>query len=88
MLYNKLPIATADSYTKVKTLRKEMIRLKTELNATSAQDQFAKWAKLQRQYDKVATEHDTKGKLDDIRATIANNRQLRICRRSALHLTG
>ena len=36
------------------------MRLKRELAATSAQDQFAKWAKLQRQYDKALAEHDKK----------------------------
>ncbi len=29
------------------------MRLRKELNATSSQDEFAKWAKLRRQHDKV-----------------------------------
>ena len=34
--------------------------MKRELNATSSQDQFAKWAKLRRQHDKKQTEYDEK----------------------------
>lgn len=34
------------------------MRLKRELNATSAQDEFSKWAKLRRQHDKVLAEHE------------------------------
>ena len=41
-------------------LRREVVRLKRELGTTSAQDQFAKWAKLQRQYDKTLAEHEKK----------------------------
>ena len=38
-----------------------MIKVKRELNATSSQDQFAKWAKLRRQHDKQQAEYDEKG---------------------------
>jgi len=41
-------------------LRGEVVRQKRELAATSPQDQFAKWAKLQRQYEKTLAEHDKK----------------------------
>lgn len=40
------------SYTKQRALKKEILANKAELNATSSQDQFAKWAKLRRKLDK------------------------------------
>src|SRR6186713_831081 len=40
--------------------RREVLQLKQELNATSAQDEFAKWAKLQRLYDKASADHEKK----------------------------
>lgn len=33
------------------------------MNATSSQDEFAKWAKLRRQYDKASADYEGKGKL-------------------------
>ena len=39
-----------------------MIRLKREMNATSSQDEFAKWAKLRRSHDKVVAQYDEKSK--------------------------
>ncbi|MCJ1323715.1 GET complex subunit get1 [Thelotrema lepadinum] len=60
-LYTSLPTtSTSSDFTQLRKLRKEVLRLKTELNATSAQDEFAKWAKLQRQHDKAVGEHDKK----------------------------
>jgi tail-anchored protein insertion receptor len=40
-------------------LRKEILRIKTEMNATSAQDDFVKWARLRRQFDKKSDEYNT-----------------------------
>ena len=37
--------------------------LKRELNGTSSQDQFAKWAKLRRQHDKKQAEYDEKSRI-------------------------
>lgn len=37
-----------------------MIRLKREMNATSSQDEFAKWAKIRRSHDKVLAQYDEK----------------------------
>lgn len=34
-------------------LRRDVLRLKREMNATSSQDEFARWAKLRRQHDKA-----------------------------------
>ena len=39
-----------------------MIRLKREMNATSSQDEFAKWAKIRRSHDKVLAQYDEKSK--------------------------
>jgi len=38
-------------------LRKEIVKVKAEMTATSAQDDFAKWAKLRRQFDKLTNEY-------------------------------
>ncbi len=37
-----------------------MVRLKREQNAISPQDNFAKWAKIGRNYDKVEAEYNSK----------------------------
>ena len=42
-------------------LKKEVVRLKRELGAVSAQDDFAKWAKLRRQHDKAMSEFEKIG---------------------------
>lgn len=38
------------------------MRLKREMNATSSQDEFAKWAKIRRSHDKVLARYDEKSK--------------------------
>ncbi|ORX92746.1 CHD5-like protein-domain-containing protein [Clohesyomyces aquaticus] len=42
---------------KAQGLKREIIRLKRELGKTSAQDDFAKWAKLDRQHNKAMSEY-------------------------------
>jgi hypothetical protein len=42
-------------------LKKEVIRLKRELKAVSAQDDFAKWAKLDRQHGKAMADFQKLG---------------------------
>jgi len=37
-----------------------MVRLKREQNAISPQDNFAKWAKIGRNYDKVEAQYNSK----------------------------
>ena len=61
MLYNKLPNPTAKDAREAIRLKKEVVRLKRELNATSAQDEFTKWAKLRRSHDKVAADQEKSG---------------------------
>ena len=58
--YNKFPTSTAAAHRDTVHLRRDVVSLKRELGATSAQDQFAKWAKLQREYDKALAAHDKK----------------------------
>lgn len=43
------------------TLRKEVVKLNREMTNTSAQDDFAKWAKLRRQHDKKKAEYEQNG---------------------------
>jgi len=43
-----------------------VLRLKKEMNAISAQDNFAKWAKVRREHDKAMAAHDQKGKSREI----------------------
>lgn len=62
MLWNKLPYSSTFSDVRLQTKRrKELVGLKQELSATSAQDQFAKWARLDRQYSRMQAEYDSKG---------------------------
>ncbi|KAG9256650.1 CHD5-like protein-domain-containing protein [Emericellopsis atlantica] len=50
---NHLPISTSQAAAKQRKLQAEYLKVRSELNATSSQDQFAKWAKLRRQHDKL-----------------------------------
>ncbi|QDS76394.1 hypothetical protein FKW77_003773 [Venturia effusa] len=56
--YTTILPSQAEGSAKVTTLKREVVRLKRELAATSAQDDFAKWAKLKRQHDKAAAEYE------------------------------
>ncbi|KAG9682457.1 protein get1, partial [Aureobasidium melanogenum] len=72
VLYNKLPTPTAKDAQNSARLKKEVVRLKREMNAVSAQDEFARWAKLRRTHDKAVADYekssssvqDTKAKFD------------------------
>jgi hypothetical protein len=37
-------------------MKREVVQLKLEMNSTSSQDEFAKWAKLRRRHDKSLEE--------------------------------
>ncbi|KAF2155691.1 Guided entry of tail-anchored protein 1 [Myriangium duriaei CBS 260.36] len=71
-IFSKFPTQTSRDATEADKLRREVVRLKRELAGVSAQDEFSKWAKLRRQHDKVAAEHEkissgltaTRGKFD------------------------
>ncbi|KAF1922073.1 protein get1 [Ampelomyces quisqualis] len=53
MLYNKLPTPTSGSAQKAQKLKKDIVQLKRELANTSPQDNFSRWAKLDRQHNKA-----------------------------------
>ncbi|KAK6955821.1 GET complex subunit get1 [Daldinia eschscholtzii] len=52
-IYLTLPTEFSKQVAERKTLQKEYLTIRRDLNATSSQDQFAKWAKLRRQHDKL-----------------------------------
>ncbi|KAL1627639.1 GET complex subunit get1 [Neofusicoccum ribis] len=55
-LYNKLPTPTSKAAREQGNLKREVLRLKQEMNGVSAQDDFARWAKLRRAHDKIYAE--------------------------------
>ncbi|OBT65278.1 hypothetical protein VE03_04673 [Pseudogymnoascus sp. 23342-1-I1] len=60
-LYNSLPTPTSKAFREQKKLQAEYLVTRKQLNSISAQDQFAKWAKLSRTHDKQL-EHLEKSK--------------------------
>ncbi|KAM4066869.1 CHD5-like protein [Hirsutella rhossiliensis] len=58
ILINYLPISTSKAAAQQRTLQAEYLRARRDLNATSSQDEFAKWAKLRRQHDKLLEQLD------------------------------
>ncbi|KAF2202448.1 hypothetical protein GQ43DRAFT_369103 [Delitschia confertaspora ATCC 74209] len=58
ILYNKLPTPTSKAAQEQPKLKREVLRLKRELAGVSAQDDFARWAKLRRQHDKAMAEFE------------------------------
>ncbi|KAI1373741.1 CHD5-like protein-domain-containing protein [Hypoxylon crocopeplum] len=52
-VYLALPTQTSQQAADKAKLQKEYLTIRRDLNATSSQDQFAKWAKLRRQHDKL-----------------------------------
>ncbi|KAF2692130.1 hypothetical protein K458DRAFT_274651, partial [Lentithecium fluviatile CBS 122367] len=57
VIYNKLPTPTSSSAQRCQSLKREVVRLKRELGNTSPQDNFSKWAKLDRQHNKAVAEY-------------------------------
>lgn len=64
ILYNKLPTPSSGSAKRCQVLKKEIVQLKRELGNTSPQDNFSKWAKLDRQHNKAMAEYQKLGMLD------------------------
>lgn len=58
ILYLKLPIAPSRQAREQNRLRREVLELKRDMNNTSSQDEFAKWAKLRRRHDKSLEEFE------------------------------
>lgn len=51
-LINYLPVPTSKAAAEQRKLQAEYLAARREMNATSSQDEFAKWAKLRRKHDK------------------------------------
>lgn len=58
ILYLKLPTSTSRQAREQNRLRREVLELKRDMNNTSSQDEFAKWAKLRRRHDKTMEEYE------------------------------
>lgn len=63
VLYNKLPTPTSAAAQKSQSQRRELVRMKQAMAGVSAQDEFARWAKMRRQYDKAEAEYQKTGRL-------------------------
>jgi hypothetical protein len=61
-LYLALPTPLAGQFADQRKKQKEYLAVRHELNATSSQDEFAKWAKLRRQHDKLLDELEKKSR--------------------------
>ncbi|KAL1884319.1 hypothetical protein VTK73DRAFT_13 [Phialemonium thermophilum] len=59
-LYNSLPTALSKEISEQRRLQKEYLACRRELNSTSSQDEFAKWARLRRNHDKLLEELEKK----------------------------
>jgi len=60
VLFNRFPTSTSRAANEQIALKREIVRLKREMGAVSAQDEFTKWAKLRRQHDKAEAEFNKK----------------------------
>ncbi|KAJ4307162.1 GET complex subunit get1 [Collariella sp. IMI 366227] len=58
--YLTLPTPLAKQFADQRQKQKEYMTVRHELKATSSQDEFAKWAKLRRQHDKLLDELEKK----------------------------
>ncbi|KAK4102654.1 hypothetical protein N658DRAFT_447309 [Parathielavia hyrcaniae] len=58
--YLSLPTPLAKEVAEQRKKQKEYLAVRLELNATSSQDEFARWAKLRRQHDKLMEELEKK----------------------------
>lgn len=55
-LYIATPLGTSKQIRDQGELQQSYMKVRRDLNATSSQDEFAKWAKLRRQHDKMLEE--------------------------------
>ena len=60
LLYIKLPHRTSQTAMEQVRLKAQVVQLKRAINTTSAQDEFAKWAKLTRRHDKALEDYEAK----------------------------
>ncbi|KAF9887602.1 GET complex subunit get1 [Aspergillus nanangensis] len=61
-LYLKLPTSTAQRAREQIKLKSEVVQLKRDMNNTSSQDEFAKWAKIRRRHDKAMEDYENLNK--------------------------
>lgn len=59
-LYTSAPVGTSKQIREQRELQQSYLKVRRDLNATSSQDEFAKWAKLRRQHDKLLEELEKK----------------------------
>lgn len=59
-LYTSTPVGTSKQIREQRELQTSYLKVRRDLNATSSQDEFAKWAKLRRQHDKLLEELEKK----------------------------
>lgn len=60
-MFTKLPNKQAAQSKETVELRNEVIRLQREMIGVSAQDNFAKWARLRRDHDKAKEKYEKQG---------------------------
>ncbi|KAL5000637.1 protein get1 [Aspergillus recurvatus] len=58
LLYLKLPTSLYQTAQEQSKLKREVVQLKRDMNNTSSQDEFAKWAKLRRRHDKALSDYE------------------------------
>lgn len=59
-LINFLPVPTSKAAGEQRKLQADYLKVRRDLNATSSQDEFARWAKLRRQHDKLLEQLENK----------------------------
>lgn len=59
-LYTSVISASSKDAAEQRQLKASFLKIRQELNATSSQDEFAKWAKLRRQHDKLLEQLEKK----------------------------
>ncbi|PYI20949.1 hypothetical protein BO86DRAFT_11824 [Aspergillus japonicus CBS 114.51] len=62
LLYLRLPTPTSRKFREQNRLKREVVQLKRDMNNTSSQDEFARWAKLRRRHDKTMEEYEAMNK--------------------------
>ncbi|KAJ2905246.1 uncharacterized protein MKZ38_005948 [Zalerion maritima] len=64
-LYSYMPTEFSRKITEQRKLQKDYLKCRTDLRATSSQDEFAKWAKLRRHHDKILADLEGQKKAID-----------------------
>ncbi|KAI6248084.1 hypothetical protein HI914_03457 [Erysiphe necator] len=72
-IWNSLFTSSSKVSSEYQELKTQALNLRKQLNATSSQDEFAKWAKLRRQHDKLVEKLEkAKASLDGTRSKFDN----------------